>query len=159
MPGKPPLPAADATLTMCPDPRGRIRCTASWVPTMTACRLMSICRAIDARVLVLEVGHGHDPGVVDQDVDRPELVLDLVEERREGGVVGDVECASGRLAPELGCHRSGEVAVEVADRQGGSLSCERAGRRGADAAGGAGDHDDFAGQVAGSAGHGRLFSL
>ena len=51
--------------------------------------------------LVDERADGHDAGVVDQDVERPEPVLDLVEKRAEAGAVGDVERQPNRPVAEL----------------------------------------------------------
>src|SRR3954452_5535076 len=45
MPGGVNLPAEEATLTMCPRPRGTIRSSASLVPVIGPCKLMSTWRA------------------------------------------------------------------------------------------------------------------
>ena len=58
----------------------------------------------------------HDPRVVDEDVDRPELLLGVLDELLDRRAVGDVELEGDRPRAELvgGALRLGEV--EVADR-------------------------------------------
>jgi hypothetical protein len=85
------LPAEEATLTMWPVARGRMRRMASFVPWMTACRLISIWRMTTGVVLLLEGPDRHDPRVVDEDVDRAQPALDLVQEGGEARAIGDVE--------------------------------------------------------------------
>ena len=89
--GKPLRPAIDERLTMWPVRRGTIRRIASWVPWMTACRLISSWRAMLSALSSTQRRDRHDPGVVDEHVERAEALLDLVEEGHEAGVVGDVE--------------------------------------------------------------------
>ena len=67
-------------------------------------------------VLVDEAAERHDPGVVDEHVERAEPLLDLVEKALERVAAGDVELERERLAAELGGGLLGELAVEVADR-------------------------------------------
>ena len=70
------------------------------------------------RVLALldERRHRHDPGVVDDHVERAELALGLVEEGGEGGAVGDVERQRDGPAAERRRGLLGQRQVEVADR-------------------------------------------
>ena len=87
---------------MWPVPRGRIR-------------LHRLLRAVDDRAqvdlelardarlrLLLERRDRHDPGVVDDDVDRPQPALDVVEEGAEAGEVGHVERQADDRVAELG---------------------------------------------------------
>ena len=93
--------------------------------------------------LVLDPVERHDPGVVDQHVDRAELRLDLVEEALERRAVRHVDDpAEHRRA--LALH--GDL-VQVADGHGRADAGEQLRRRGADATPAAGDDDDLAGQV------------
>ena len=90
----------------------------------------------------------HDPGVVDEHVERAEAVLDAVEERGERRVVGHVDADAEGVPAELGGHLVGEIAVEIADRDPGALTRQRLSRRVADAARPTGDRDDLVGQRA-----------
>jgi hypothetical protein len=76
----------------------------------------------------------HDPGVVDDHVDRAELVLGLVEEAAERVTVGDVELEGDGIAAELGRGLLGEVGVDVADRDPGAAADQRLCRAAADSA-------------------------
>jgi hypothetical protein len=62
--------------------------------------------------LVVELDDGHDAGVVDQNVDRAEDVLDLVQERGETSVLGDVR--RRRPVPVVG---------QPGQRRNGPLQC------------------------------------
>ena len=87
-------------------------------------------------VLVDEPAQRHDPGVVDQHVERAEPLLDLVEEALERVASGDVELERQRPVAERRSGALGELAVEVADRDLRSLGDERTGGRFADPPGG-----------------------
>src|SRR5438552_1353857 len=71
----------------------------------------------------------HDAGVVDEHVERPEAVLDAVEERGERRVVGDVDADPEGVATEVGGDTRRELAVEVADRDPGAVIHQRTGGR------------------------------
>ena len=75
--------------------------------------------------LLLERRDRHDPGVVDDDVDRPEPALDVVEERGEAGKVGDVERQPDDRVAELGGGALRRLAVDVADRDTHALRDQR----------------------------------
>ena len=108
----------------------------------------------DARlVLLVERRDHHDPGVVDEDVERAEALLDLVEEGGEAAPVGHVEGEADRAVGELGGGGLGGGGVEIADGDHDPLAGERAGERLTDAAGAARDDGDLAAQRAGSLGH------
>jgi hypothetical protein len=97
-------------------------------------------------VLVLERAERHDAGVVDQDVERPEPPLDLVEQRGEGRPVGHVERkGDGRGAQSVG-HGCGGGGVEVGDRHPGPAAGRGAGDRGADPPSPARDQHDLSGK-------------
>ena len=91
-----------------------------------------------------ELADRHDPGVVDQDVERPEPLRDLVEEVGERVAARHVELEADRLGPELGRGLVGELAVEVADRDLGPLARQRGRGRLADSTGAARDRHDLA---------------
>ena len=95
-------------------------------------------------VLVDEAPEGHDPGVVDEHVERSEALLDLIEEALEGIAAGDVELEGDRLAADLGCGALGKLAVQVADRDLGALQHQRPRGRPPDPASTAGDRHDLA---------------
>ena len=57
-------------------------------------------------VLVDEPPEGHDPGVVDEHVERAEALLDLVEKALEGVAAGDVELERDRVGADLGGGRA-----------------------------------------------------
>ena len=71
----------------------------------------------DGRVLLRERADGHDPGVVDQHVERAQLALGLVEERGEAVGVGHVGGVAGvgAGAGQRGGLDAGQVAVQVGD--------------------------------------------
>ena len=96
---------------------------------------MSIIRRAVASSSLGERAERHDPGVVDQHVERAEPLRDLVEEVGEGVAVGDVELERDRPAAELGRRLLGELLVEVADRDLGALAHQRGRGRLADPAG------------------------
>ncbi len=133
---------------MWPERRGTMRRIASCVPWMTACRLISSWREMLSGALLQQRRHRHDPGVVDEHVERPELLLHLVEEGGEAGVVGHVERQPERAGAELGGDRFRRLTVEVADRYPGSLTRQRQGGGAADAAAATGDGNDFSGERA-----------
>ena len=83
---------------MWPRPRRCIRGRASFIPYMTPCTLMSTMRLRGQVVLVDEPAQRHDPGVVDQHVERAEALLDLVEKALEGVAARDVELERDRVA-------------------------------------------------------------
>jgi hypothetical protein len=99
---------------------------------------------------LLEGAHPHDPGVVDQYVDRPQLGLGGAQEVFEGRCVGDVERQPEQSATGMradGTSRLlGKIRVEIADRHGGS-GCGEPGCDGTpDSAARPGDRDHSAGQ-------------
>ena len=63
--------------------------------------LMSIMPLRRALVLLEVAAELHDPGVVDEDVQRAELLLGLVDEALERVAVGDVELERDRAAADL----------------------------------------------------------
>ena len=93
---------------------------------------MSSWRRIESSRLLGERRHRHDPGVVDDDVERAELALGLVEEGGEGVAVGDVERQRDRAAAQLRRRLLGQRQVEVADRDAAALADQRRRRRLAD---------------------------
>ena len=105
-------------------------------------------------VLVDEAPDLHDPGVVDEHVDRPELLLGPVEERREGGAVGHVERQRDGARAELGGGLARRLDVHVADRHLHALAQERLGGGTPDPARGTGDRGGLSGEDAGLLGHG-----
>ena len=108
---------------------------------------VDVDHALGGRVGLLdERPDRHDPRVVDQDVERAELALDLVEERREARAIGHVERQPDRSVTELVGRPLRQRRVDVADRDLRTLGDQR--RRGgpADAAGAAGDRDHLPGQ-------------
>jgi hypothetical protein len=116
--------------------------------------------ARDARVrLVLERRDRHDPGVVDEHVDRPQPALDVVEERGEGGEVGDVEPEPDDRVAQLGRGALRPLAVHVADRDPGALGDQGLGDRPPDAPGAAGHDGGLAAQGARMLGHAVSFLL
>jgi hypothetical protein len=108
----------------------------------------------DAGVVLLDQRRDrHDPGVVDDDVERPETALDLVEEGCEAGAVGDVDTQAEMIGAELGGHRLRGGAVEVADRYAGALGRQRARHGASDTATPARDRDHLARERARLPGH------
>ena len=104
-------------------------------------------------VLVNEAPHRHDPGVVDQDVDRPQLLFGLVQEAREGLPVGHVQRQRHRGRAQLGSGRLGRRQVHVADRHPHPLAHQGLGRRAADTARGARYGGGLSGEDTGLLGH------
>jgi hypothetical protein len=98
----------------------------------------------------------HDAGVVDEHVNRPELLFGAVEEGAEGGAVGDIQRERDRARAQLGRGLPGEREVDVADRDLHSLTQERLRRRLADPARGAGDRRGLPGEDTGLLGHALL---
>ena len=103
--------------------------------------------------LVDERADRHDPGVVDEDVERAEPALNLDKEGFEAGAVGDVECQADGAAAELGSCLLGQRGLDVADRDPGALRDQRGRRRPPDSPCSAGDSDDLAGERSWSLGH------
>jgi hypothetical protein len=95
----------------------------------------------------------HDPGVVHQHLERPELALDRIQERLEARGIGDVERQAERPGAERGGGRGGELRVDVADRDPCSLPDQRGGGGAADAPTSSGDRDHRAGERTRSLGH------
>jgi hypothetical protein len=95
-------------------------------------------------VLVDEAAERHDPGVVDQDVEWPQPLRDLIEEVGERVAARDVELEADRLPAQLGRRLIGERLVEVTDRNLGALAHERGRGRLADSAGPPCDCDHLA---------------
>jgi hypothetical protein len=98
--------------------------------------------------LVFDRHDRHDPGVVDEDVDRPKVVFDVVEHRRDGGVVGDVDrYAAGAVTDAVrGLDR--EVAVEVGQNDAAAVTRQRGRGSRADSSAGSGDDHGQTGQLA-----------
>ncbi len=67
-------------------------------------------------VLVEKPPDGHDPGVVDQHVERSELLFGGIEEAGEGVAVGDVQRQRNCARAELGGGLLGGGEIDVADR-------------------------------------------
>ena len=105
------------------------------------------------RALVDERRDGHDPGVVDEHVERAEPLLDLVEEGDQPGVIGHVEPEPERGLAERRGRLLGRLAIEVADGHAGALAGQRLRDGAADSAAAAGDGDDLSGQRACVCGH------
>jgi hypothetical protein len=103
--------------------------------------------------LLLERRDRHDPRVVDEDVDRPEPALDLVQERGEAGEVGHVEVEADHALAELRRRALGGRRVDVPDRDAGALADERLGERPPDPPATARDDGDLAAQRARLLGH------
>jgi hypothetical protein len=103
--------------------------------------------------LLLERRDRHDPGVVDEDVDRAQAALDVVQEGGEAGQVGDVEGEPDDRVAELGGGALRGLAIDVADRHADALGDQRLGDRAPDAPGAAGDDGGLAAQLAGVLGH------
>ena len=97
-------------------------------------------------LLVDEAAHLHDPRVVDQYLQRAELLLGAVQERGEGGPVGDVERQRHGTGADLcgGMPRGGQV--EIADRNPHARAGEHARGRATDAACASGDSDGLSSQ-------------
>jgi hypothetical protein len=91
-----------------------------------------------------EAAERHDPGVVDEAVERPELALGLVEIVGERLAVGDVEGKRDRAAPQLLRGLLGQLGIEVPDRDPATAPDQCRRRRLADPAGAAGDRDHLA---------------
>ena len=106
-------------------------------------------------VLVEEAADRHDAGVVDEHVQRPELLLGGVEKTGEGVAVGHVEWQRHGTRAELvgGPLRRGEV--HVADRDAHAGLQERARGRPPDPARAAGDRGGLSGEDAGRLRHDR----
>ena len=138
---------------MWPRSRGIMRSSASFVPRITPWMLMSTMRRAVRSSSSMKRPDLHDPGVVDQHVERAELLLGAVEERREGRAVGHVERQRDGARAELGGGLAGGIEVDVADRDPHALAQERFGRGAADPARGAGDRGGLSGEDAGLLGH------
>ena len=82
-------------------------------------------------VLLDERPEVQDAGVVDHDLERPEIGLDAVQEILERGRIGDVERIAG--AVQLGRGGHGRRRVDVADRHPHPTFAERGGDGAADA--------------------------
>ena len=100
-------------------------------------------------VLVDEAPDLHDPGVVDEHVDRAQLLLGPVEELRKGGALGDVERERDRAGTQLRGGPGGLVVVHVAYRDLHALGEERFGGGAPDPAGGTRDGGGLSGEDAG----------
>jgi hypothetical protein len=105
------------------------------------------------RPLVGERRDRHDPGVVDEHVDRAEAPLDLVEELGEARQVGDVEREPERAAAQRLGHAGGRRGVEVAHGHARAVGGQRTGDGLADPASAARDHRHLAGERTGLGGH------
>jgi hypothetical protein len=110
-------------------------------------------------VLALERTDGHDPRIVDEDLDGPEPLLDLVEERREAWAVGHVEPQAEGLAARLAGDGGRGGLVHVADRDSAALARQGQRQRSTDATTAAGDDGDPAVERAGLHGHETSYLL
>jgi len=72
--------------------------------------------------LVDQLGHRHDPGVVDHHVDGSQLALGGVEEGGEGAAIGDIEGERHRPSPKTRGRLFGQGEVEVSDRHAAALA-------------------------------------
>src|SRR5262249_22894827 len=82
--------------------------------------------ALDRIVGLLgERRYRHDPGVVDDDLERAELALGGVEEAGEGAAIGDVKWERDGAAPQLTRRALSQLEVEVADRDAAALAHQR----------------------------------
>ena len=91
----------------------------------------------------------HDPGVVDQHVERSEALLDLVQEALEARAIGDVERQPDRAAaesPARSARRAPDSMSPIATRAPCVISA--GGGRAADSPRAAGDRDDLPGERA-----------
>ncbi len=104
-------------------------------------------------VLVDERADRHDPGVVDQDVHRTELLFGCVQELGERGPVGHVERQPHGAVAELGGGLLGRLQVDVADRHPHALAQERLRGGATDATRAAGDRGGLSGEDTGLLGH------
>ena len=139
---------------MWPRSRGIIRASASFMPRITPWRLMSIMRRAVRSSSSMKRADLHDPGVVDEHVERPELLFGAVQEGGERVAVGHVECQRDGARAQLGGGLPRRVEVHVADRHPHALAQERFGGRAPDAARGTGDRGGLSGEDAGLLGHG-----
>jgi hypothetical protein len=92
-------------------------------------------------VLVEERPDGHDPRVVDEDIDRADCGLDVVDELLERRPVRDVEMEALSGLGERLSSLLRKLLIEVADRDRRALARKRSGRRGADSARATRDRD------------------
>ena len=100
---------------------------------------------LSGRVILFgEAAERHDPGIVDQDVERAEALLHLVEEVLERVAARDVELERDRVAADLRRRLLGEVGVEIADRDLRPLTHECLRGRPSDPSGAARDRNDLA---------------
>jgi hypothetical protein len=110
-------------------------------------------------VLVDEAPQGHDPGVVDEHVERAELLFGAVQEGRERRPLGHVQGQGDGPGAELGGGPLGRLEVDVSDRHAHAPPQERGGRGASDAARGARDRGRLAGEDAGLLGHDLLLTV
>jgi hypothetical protein len=68
-------------------------------------------------VLVLEPAERHDAGVVDEHVNGPELLLDVVKELGEPTPVSDIEREGKRIPVDLVSSPFGEIKIKVPDSE------------------------------------------
>jgi hypothetical protein len=94
--------------------------------------------------LGVERAQRHDPGVVDEHVERAEPSLDGVEEGPHRVALDDVDVQRDRAVTELGRGLLGGGVVEIADRDLHPGAHARGRGRAADPSRGAGDRDDLA---------------
>ena len=141
-------------------PRGRKRCERELRAVDHAVQV-DVDLARGGRVALLgEAAELHDPGVVDQHVERAELLLGLVEEALERRR-GRSRRAAARASPppSSAAVRSASSTSRSPIATFAPLRDERRRGRAADAAGAAGDRDDLAGERAGLLGHASLLGL
>ena len=138
---------------MWPRLRGIIRSSASFMPRITPCRLMSIIRRAVRSSSSMKRPICMIPALLTSTSIGPELLLGAVEELGEGGAVGDVERQGDRARAQLRGGPRGRVVVHVADRHLHALAEEGFGGGAPDAAGGTGDRGGLSGEDAGLLGH------
>ena len=92
-------PTAEATLTMRPRPRSTMPGATALVPLIRPCTLTSMIARVTDVGLLEHRPERHDAGVVDQDVDRPDLAH-LGEEALPRLGAGDVEAGADGAATD-----------------------------------------------------------
>ena len=129
---------------MWPLPRRCIRGSASFIPYMTPCTLMSTMPLRGRVVLVDERPSGMIPALLTSTSSEPRRSSTWSRKPSNESRRGDVELERDRVAAELGGGLLGQLAVEVADRDLRALAHQRPRGRLADPARAAGDRDDLA---------------
>ena len=136
-------PAIDETLRMAPWPRSRIERPAAWLVSMTARTMTSSPGLLVGEVVVEEGALEPEAGVVDEQLDRPHVVLDAGAHpagRLAVGQVGHEHLDGHPVAhPQPGRELVEAAPVTGHEDEVGALPGESFGEGAADAGGGAGD--------------------